>query len=233
MASVRMTNELRNDIFRAADNAFDTANPDPKPSTEFMEVTRLALQSSLPNRILKEMLDKAVDAGIQERPSQENNLPKTREIQKFTLKKKLDTDDSRDWDYVEMTLTTPMEYTTIEYRNENLSWSSPDFWLHDLDTQFQTEITELFEDFSRRRSEHQDARRNYRSGIRDLLEKTTTLKQLLEVWPAAESLVPSDKLQKLHEKVTRKQRAQTIKEEINFDPTLANQTVLTSKMLGI
>jgi len=60
----------------------------------------------------------------------------------------------------------------------------------------------------------------------------TTLKQLLEVWPAAESLVPADKIQKMHVKVTRKQKAAQIKEEISFDPTVANQAVLTAKMLG-
>ena len=49
--------------------------------------------------------------------------------------------------------------------------------------------------------------------------------------PAAESLVDSAKLSQMHVKVTRKQRAEQIKQEINFDPTVANQTVLTAKLL--
>jgi len=77
-----------------------------------------------------------------------------------------------------------------------------------------------------------DARYNYKQSIRNLLDKCSTLKQLLEIWPAAESLVESDKLAQMHVKVTRKQRAQQVREEIDFDPTLANQTVLTAKLLG-
>ena len=80
--------------------------------------------------------------------------------------------------------------------------------------------------------EHDVARETYERSIRDLVTRCTTLKQLLEIWPAAESLVPTDKIQKLHTKVTRIERATQIKEEIRFDPTIANQAVLTAKMLG-
>jgi hypothetical protein len=36
----------------------------------------------------------------------------------------------------------------------------------------------------------------------------------------------------MHEKVTRKQAAQQIKENLQFDEAAINQVVLTSKMMG-
>ena len=72
----------------------------------------------------------------------------------------------------------------------------------------------------------------YDGQIMDLLNGVTTLKQMLEIWPGGESLVPSDKLQQLHVKVTRLARAKEIADEVCFDASLANQTVLTAKMLG-
>ena len=50
--------------------------------------------------------------------------------------------------------------------------------------------------------------------IRDLLEQCTTLKQYRSM-AAAESLVDSEKLSQMHVKITRKQRAEQIKQEIN------------------
>jgi hypothetical protein len=90
----------------------------------------------------------------------------------------------------------------------------------------------MFETFQDTVIEWKKASRNYNGSISDLLENCSTLKQLLEIWPAAESLVESEKLAKMHVKVSRKERAQQIKDEICFDPTIANQAVLTAKLLG-
>lgn len=231
MASVRMTNELRNDIFRAAEAAYETANPFPVASTEFVDKIRDALTNSLPNRTLTQLLETAAKSGLSDRPKQANNLPVVREIQQIHIRKLLD--DGHKSPHLDIKFSTPVEIATIEYRKENLSWSTPEFFIEDCDPNMQTELFVMFDQLQADIETHRDDTAEYRDQIRNLLEKCTTLKQLLEVWPAAESLVPSDKLQKMHEKVTRKQRAQTIKEEINFDPTVANQAVLTSKMLGV
>ena len=111
-------------------------------------------------------------------------------------------------------------------------WGNPSVYVNDLATEDQHEISEMFETFQETLTEWKKAARNYNGSITDLLENCTTLKQLLEIWPAAESLVESDKLAKMHVKVTRKERAQQIKEEVCFDPTIANQAVLTAKLLG-
>jgi len=105
-------------------------------------------------------------------------------------------------------------------------------YVNDLATEDQHNISEMFQAFEITKDEWKTASRNYNSSIRELLESCTTLKQLLEIWPAAESLVPNDRLQKMHTKITRVERAKQIKEEVNFDPTIANQTVLTAKLMG-
>ena len=126
-----------------------------------------------------------------------------------------------------------MSITCINYRTDNFSWNTPTFYVEDLDLNFIPEVRENFDALVEAKAKHNKELRDYRASIRDLLDKCTTLKQLLEIWPAAESLVPSESIQKLHEKVTRKAKAEQIKEEIQFDPTIANQAVLTSKMLGV
>ncbi len=87
-------------------------------------------------------------------------------------------------------------------------------------------------DLSERIGSNIIAAREYRGTIEDLLDNCNTLKQLLEVWPAAENLVPQELLSKMHEKVTRQQKARTIREKIEFDADAANQIVLTAKLMG-
>lgn len=230
MASVRMTNTLRNDIFRAAEEAYKTANPQPVPSTEFVDTVKQTIEMSLPNRSHRQFILDAQKNGLASRPFQENNLPALREIEQIRLIDRVQPNEERE---CEIRFTTPMEIASIAYRTSNFSWDTPRFHVQDLDLAYQTEVSKHLESFNERWAEHRQATADYRASIRDLLDKCTTLKQLLEIWPAAESLVPQNAIQKLHEKVTRKARAEQIKEEINFDPTIANQAVLTSKMLGV
>jgi hypothetical protein len=105
-------------------------------------------------------------------------------------------------------------------------------FIQDFAAEDQTKIQEYASTLLERRKKNNEAENDYRHKVRDLLARCNTLKQLLEVWPAAENLVPSEYVVKLHEKVTRKQRAQSVKEEINFNPEDVNHVVLTAKLLG-
>lgn len=75
-------------------------------------------------------------------------------------------------------------------------------------------------------------RREYSTKINSLLNQCTTVKQMLTVWPAGESFVPSQSISRMYEKVTRIERAKQIKEEVEFDDTLVNEVVLTAKLVG-
>ena len=77
-----------------------------------------------------------------------------------------------------------------------------------------------------------EKRRNFFKGVRDLLSQCNTVKQLLTAWPAAEKLLPTDVIHKMHQKVERKFDADAAKARANFDPTEANTTMLTAALLG-
>ena len=68
--------------------------------------------------------------------------------------------------------------------------------------------------------------------IRNVLDQCNTIKQLLSVWPAAEKLLPSEVIQKLHTKVTRNVDKEKVLDTSGFDEQLANQVILTANLLG-
>ena len=64
MASVRMTNELRADIRRKAEKAYEAANPIPKPDNEFVNAVRDAILNGPQQKYLKWMHDRGTELGI-------------------------------------------------------------------------------------------------------------------------------------------------------------------------
>lgn len=224
MASVRMTNQLRHEIAQAANEAYSIANPQPQPSTEMKEFFKKAFTNSAVHRLLGELITKAKALNMVGMDVFKSELPAVTPIHKIDLRKNNEE--------FELVFDTPMHLNTY-LRKGNHRWGNPTLLVEELDAEYQTEARAYHNDFVQKTQEHHKQRAEYRESIANLLGSCTTLKQLLEIWPAAESLIPSEKLQQLHTKVTRKERAQTIKKEINFDPTIANQAVLTSKMLGV
>ena len=233
MASVRMTMELQNEICRSAERAYELANPEPKPSTEYVTRVRQAVIDSPIQKFLKEMAEIGEQRNLNTMRGQ-SVLPRPNKdhVTGVTLRRMRDNaQSSRDYDSHSIQFTTQLHkyYVTEETYNR---WGGPDIYIDDLADNDRLEVGDLFSKLQADHDAWYDAKRAYETSISELLRNVTTLKQLLEVWPAAESLVPSDKIQKMHVKVTRKQKAAQIKEEISFDPTVANQAVLTAKMLG-
>lgn len=240
MASVRMTNELRSDIRREAEKAYSLANPQPKPSNDFVAAVRAAVLSSPEQTFLKEMkhigetrnLDKVHRFGVNVLPERPKDAPTGIDLR---LQNKSEVTSSyasqRNYTNCHITFSTPMNNFLMNNSSEH-RWGNPVMWINDMRIEDITVLTEHFHTFQKLEEEWSTARLTYEQSIRDLVSECTTLKQLLEIWPAAESLVPPGKIQKMHTKVTRAQRAAAIKEEISFDPTIANQAVLTAKMLG-
>lgn len=81
-------------------------------------------------------------------------------------------------------------------------------------------------------SEWRDKYREFETSIESVVNNVNTVKQLLDVWPAAEKLLDADTIQRLHTKVTRKVNAQAVLDKSNFDPDTANQVILTASLLG-
>ena len=229
MASVRMTNDLRADICRAAESAYKKANPTPKPSTEFVEMVKAAVISSSKQQYLQKCIDMAKELDI----NCESTIPKIDSTSEIQLTKDTVPDDRghrrHSKEELKMRFATPI--TWLKAPN-NSSWYSPQVDIADLPLDKQTNITEKFDGLKGRLAEHHEKERNYNYSIQDLTGQCTTLKQLLDIWPGAESLIPPDKLQKMHTKVTRKERAAQIKSDVSFDPSIANQTILTAKLMG-
>ena len=238
MASVRMTNELRHDIRRKAEEAYELANPQPKPNNEFVAAVRDAVINSPEQTYLRDIRNLGEERGVDKDTRYGQNILPHSPREAVTgidlrIKTLAGVISRHDRDYKDTTIKfdTPLtNYLVLD--NDRHRWGDPTVWINDLRVEDKTQIIEYFDAHQKADEEYRVARRTYESSICDLVASCTTLKQLLEVWPAAESLVPSDKIQKMHVKVTRAQRAQQVKEEISFDPTIANQAVLTAKMLG-
>ena len=235
MASVRMTNILRQEIRQAAWNAYDTANPEPKPHTDFVQKARIAIENSPEQKFLNDMYEEGVRRGLTDDnrkggrvvPVTPSDKPTQVELRDYHGRN----DSRREYGEVTIHFNTPLA-NWKKISEGSYSWGNPTIALQDLSPQDQAELGPLHEAHLNDIFEHRNKAQQYRHSIDQLLESVTTVKQLLEVWPGAESLIPSEAMQKMHVKVTRKQKVETIKEKISFDPTVANQAVLTSKMLG-
>ena len=232
MASVRMTQEMRSNIRRAAENAYELSNPEPKPNNAYVAAVKQAVLNSPEQKFLKRMYTEGRAENLHLRKGK-NLLPEKNKEDVTAIDVRLKTGQINHREYSEtpVQFDVPLSEWWVVEQTYN-RWGNPTVYVNDLATEDQHNISEMFEAFQTTKEEWNTARHTYNQSITQLLENCSTLKQLLEIWPAAESLVESDKLAKMHVKVTRKERAQQIKDEISFDPTVANQAVLTAKLLG-
>ena len=227
MASVRMSEQLRSNIRKAAITAFDIADPIPKPSTEFQQKLREAV-TKLPSQIaLKKILDE--DLITDHSLSAQSFKPKQLSCSKFNIKEKPSTENDKSYAYL-VELDVPL--TILLNQSHRWSGFSVDLYLEELKPEYRYKVTERFNKFVDALNERNQRERKYINSIEALLKRCTTLKQALAAWPALESFVPPEVMQTLHTKVTRVQKARQTKEEIHFDDALANQIVLTSKLMG-
>ena len=239
MASVRMTRDLQNTIRRNAEEAYSVANPRPAPSEEMVQFTRDALMNAPHQQWAKKSYELALEHDIPghfgqydyPRPSKDTDKTVT------AIELRAKSDQESRWHHnnyheVRLPLQTPITDYIYPQDGGRYYGASVPMYIENARPEDQTQLREYFDAFRKADQEYSQKRVAYESSISDLVIKCTTLKQLLEVWPAAESLVPPSAIQKLHTKVSRKQRAAAIKEEVCFDPTIANQAVLTAKMLG-
>jgi len=239
MASVRMTNELRSDIRRKAEKAYELSNPEPSPSNAYIELVRNAIINDPGQTFMRSMLNQGNLLGLDSRygyqilPSKPKDIVTAVNLRITTLAGAMSGSRSNRHDYKETAIRFASPLVDFLLLNKDqLHWGVPSIYINDFRDEDKSEIIEQFENHRTAEEAHTTLQNQYNRSISNLVEQCTTLKQLLEIWPAAESLVPANKIQRLHTKVTRIERAKQIKEEISFDPTFANQTVLTAKLLG-
>ena len=219
MASVRMTNMLRNDILRAACDAFDIANPGPELSNENHRLFREAILAMPVLQHIRQF----VNTGYK---SFNFSAPAEKDVTAIDVHPEGDGDSMLGRRYKTIQLQTPMKiYTTV--------YSNPDVYIQDMKPEHRAPVQRMVMDLHQRQKEHSDKRHSYRMNIKQLLEKCTSVKQFLDAWPAGEQFVPTEAKQRMQQKITRQQRAQKIREEINFDASDVNEVVLTAKVMGL
>lgn len=219
MASVRMTNMLRNDILRAACDAFDIANPEPELSNENHRLFREAI-------LAMPVLQHIRQFANTEYKSFNFTVPAEKDVTAIDIHPEGDADSVLGRRYKTIQLQTPMRiYTTV--------YSNPDVYIQDMAPEHRAPVQRMVMDLHDRQREHGNKRHSYRTSIKQLLEQCTSVKQFLDAWPAGEQFVPVEAKQRMQQKITRQQRAQQIREEVNFDASDVNEVVLTAKVMGL
>ena len=225
MATVRMTNQLRSDILRNACDAFDIANPQPELGNDNHRVLRQALLE-MP---VHDMIRQIVSSGFK---SFNISTPSEKEVTAVDIHP-----ENPDSGFPGRISNISVRYKTIQLQSplrvHSNTYGNPDVFIADMKPEHRGPVQRMILDLSEKQSEHSDKRHSYRMSIKQLVEKCTSVKQFLDAWPAGEQFVPVEALQRMQQKVTRQQRAQKIREEINFDASDVNEVVLTAKVMGL
>jgi len=231
MATVRMTQQMSDDIEIKAMDAWDNTNPSPTNDPELASKIRAAV-NRMP--LIAKVIDIGNDPIIQENLKYKTRL--TSAVRPFDTRCEVTHvhledipctyDSSRETFNLRVALDTPISVPAVEH------WMAFDVSFNQLVEQDRNEIMVYANSASEKEAAHSTARYDFRESILQVIRSCNTVKQLLDVWPAAEKLLSPETIQKLHTKVTRKIDADAVRERANFDPNAANQVILTSALLG-
>lgn len=234
MATVRMSAELKSTISRNARAAYLTANPEPKPSTQFEEDLVKAIKNMPYQETMRQIQNIVVARDLYDTKSFDAShfCIASHKVDSIGLAGFSSQQGRSLWANTNVIqLSTPLAILGKKYEYSHHSMSNKVF-LNDLHIEDKPVIEKHVTTLNDRIQAHEKAQTAYMESIETLLNKCNTLKQAVEAWPGIESLVPSYMIQKMHEKITRKQRAVKVREEIHFDQDQVNQVVLTAKLLG-
>lgn len=229
MASVRLTNELRDTIFNRAHAAFKTARPYPQASTWLSDRLRDGIHASDQQTLLKECYVKSQQNQFRSYGGYPSTVKLT-DVSSINVITTSDWGTSHVSDVNKSSMAIEFMPTIKIFSIER--WGSPEVIFEELPKQTQTDLGPQFKQLADSQTENVTADRDYSAKIRNLLNTCTTVKQLLLAWPACEAFVPFEFKNRMYEKVTRIQRANKIKEEVQFDDQFVNEVVLTAKLVG-
>jgi|GEM_PF-5571985 len=224
MASVRMTNDLRDTIYNKAMEAFNSARPEPKPTTELTNLVRDAILSSEPYKALKDQFDRQHSYSFNSFGGPTKGLSRE-DCARLYL-------SSKTGFHLNTTEQLVFEFVPAFSIYRTNSWNMPEFNFDELGPQAQSQLLNGCKQAALDKHQYSIERADYSTKIRSLLKQCSTVKQLLLAWPAGESFVPHEAKTRMYERITRVARAQQIKEEVQFDDAFVNEVVLTAKLIG-
>ena len=249
MASVRLTQDLRNIIHRNACDAYKNVNIAPKATNKQCEFIAKAVKNTPIQQLLADVVTEREKRGemyaeLGENLMEEkynNSFPQLHKTSVIII-----TNNIRNNQVIQQRilqgdvrfiLNTPIQLYSLDsypsHRTSNKTpWSHASWMVSEFALNQQTEVAEIVDKLLCDGEEFYTNQKSYETQIKEVLKQCTTVKQLLEVWPASESLIPPEKLQQMSVKITRKQRAENIKEEIQFDASKLNKHLLANKLLG-
>ena len=246
MASVRLSRELRDQILRTAMLAFRKTNPDPKPTAEFCQKLVTAINNSPVQAAVRRVLQAHTEPNgvvkIYKSFQMPDLLPQTLNPSTFKLKGEPRNSEEKE-------LASGRNYgretnleLVVDMPAPVMVFHAPDRYRSDSDTcpLHVSDLSEanqqpILDEMVKLLAEEKVINAkfsSYRSSISDLLNRCNTAHQFVEAWPAGDAFLDNDIKCKMHEKVTREQSARNRREAVNFDSTVANQVVLTSKLIG-
>lgn len=229
MATVRMSHQLGRNLVKKATEKYKLSNPAPTETPELKIKIREAL-SRMP--ILEEFKEFKRKPHVHNLITQASDRSHTwssvtsavmsfrdGEVKVVNIKRENNSS-------FRITLDTPMN---LPGGDSYSGWSCniTDF-VHDDEVDIERRIVAAESAYSNWRDKY----REFETSIESVVNNVNTVKQLLDVWPAAEKLLDADIIQRLHTKVTRKVNAQAVLDKSNFDPDAANQVILTASLLG-
>ena len=232
MATVRLSQQLHRQLLDAAKEKYKVTNPEPNQSPELISALRAGLQTMpavtafntmLANpAIQNEMATKSEISHALNRADQSN----VTEIRVNNITKHARYTETGSTEDIYCELDTPVQ---LPYGN---SYGSYDVSIDSFDITIRNELHSKLATAIDGKDAYNEKYHHFSKSIDSVLEQCNTVKQLLEVWPGAEALLPNDVIQKLHTKVTRKVDAEKVRDLSQFDADAANQVLLTSSLLG-
>lgn len=243
MACVRLTGILRQQIRRNAEDAFSAANPAAVTDPELQKLIQEGILQSKPNNFLKSLYETQQEF-CNEHPEYKDQIKRsgikanTVETESYIKFDDITRNVSCDNNNTLREVTYPRDEIRmnvglwVSYLCDQHANNTPRIGIANFPEPLKTKIEDKLFDRIHAVQTRSARRRSFINEVQDLLNDCTTVHQFLEVWPGGEYLIPSDAIQKMHVKVTRAKRAAEIKDLSGFDPSKANQVVLTAKILG-
>lgn len=232
MATVRLSQQLHRQLLDAAKTKYKVTNPEPNQSPELISALRAGLQTMPAAVAFDEMLatpaiqnELTLTSDISNALNRASKADVT-EIRVFNITKHTQYAETGDSSDIYCELDTPVQ---LPYGNNYGAYSVD---VGSFDITVREELHSKLATAIDNNAAYQEKFSQFAKSIDSVLEQCNTVKQLLEVWPGAESLLPNDVIQKLHTKVTRKVDAEKVRDLSQFDADAANQVLLTSSLLG-
>lgn len=217
MKTVRLSESLKRDIMRAAEAKYKSANPPKEYPQEGMEL------------FITQGYQQKIDATMKHfKDTWSYDMP-TSEVRELVISSTVEESDDdgegnthhRDKSY---TLSMPgvvVPQVLVKYGDTMRVTVEPD------DATFLACVeVEMFND---RRHE---AEREYRRKLDDVLDRFSTLNQLMKAAPYIKDLVPQERLQKMHEKDDRSERRKEQAELADNELSGLREVLLEDALLG-